>query len=116
MQNELEEQALQEYHKTVLNALNEVEGALVDYTREQERRAALLRAVKENEHALSVATELYKSGVSEFINVLSAERALYASQDALVKSDGAVATNVVALYKALGGGWASIPCANKKCF
>ena len=116
VQNELEEQALQEYHKTVLNALNEVEGALVDYTREQERRAALLRAVKENEHALSVATELYKSGVSEFINVLSAERALYASQDALVKSDGAVATNVVALYKALGGGWASIPCANKKCF
>jgi outer membrane protein TolC len=37
--------------------------------------------------------------------VLSAQRSLFLSQDALVRSDSTIATNLVALYKALGGGW-----------
>jgi outer membrane protein TolC len=48
---------------------------------------------------------LYTYGRTDFLNVLSAQRALYAAEDSLVQSNRTLYTNVVALYKALGGGW-----------
>jgi multidrug efflux system outer membrane protein len=48
---------------------------------------------------------LYTEGQADFLNVLVAQRALYSSEDALTQSTGTVSTNLVALYKALGGGW-----------
>ncbi|EQD32663.1 outer membrane efflux protein OprB, partial [mine drainage metagenome] len=51
----------------------------------------------------------YQNGLTDFLNVLSAQQALYLSQDALVQSQSAVSTDLVALYKALGGGWESSP-------
>ena len=107
VQNELQEQAAIGYEQAVLTALRDVESALVAYAREQQHRAALIDAVEANRKAVDLSTRLYTQGQTDFLNVLSAQRSLYVSEDALVRSDVTVATNLVALYKALGGGWES---------
>ena len=104
VQNELQTQALLNYEKTVLTALNDVESALVAYVKEQQHRQALAEAVSSNREAVTLATQLYTEGQTDFLNVLSAQRALYAAQDSLVQSERSVATDLVAVYKALGGG------------
>ena len=105
VQNALEEQALLSYQKAVLTALNDVESALVAYVREQQHRQALAEAVAANREAVALATQLYAQGETDFLSVLIAQRSLYAVQDSLVQSERAVATDLVAVYKALGGGW-----------
>ena len=105
VQDELEEQALLAYQKALLTALNDVEGALVAYVKEQQRRQALAESVALNQEAVTLSTQLYTQGQTDYLNVLSAQRSLYASQDALAQSERTVATDLVALYKALGGGW-----------
>jgi len=54
---------------------------------------------------VELATTLYTQGNTDFLNVLSAQRSLYAAELALVQSDRTLATSLVSLYKALGGGW-----------
>jgi NodT family efflux transporter outer membrane factor (OMF) lipoprotein len=105
VQNALEEQALINYQKAVLTALNDVEGALVAYVREQQHRQALTEAVAANREAVRLATQLYAQGETDFLSVLIAQRALFTAQDSLVQSERAVATDLVTIYKALGGGW-----------
>ena len=105
VQNALQAQALTTYRQTVLTALQDVENALVAYSQEQQRRAALNDAVAANQKAVAIATRRYQQGLTDFLNVLVAQGSLYSSQDALVQSDRAVGTDLVALYKALGGGW-----------
>jgi outer membrane protein, multidrug efflux system len=98
-------QQLSTYEQTVLTSLEEVENALVAYSREQMRRDKLAEAVEANQRAVELANELYTRGLGDFLNVLESQRALFASQSDLVQSEATVSTNVVALYKALGGGW-----------
>lgn len=105
IQNARQEQALAAYEQTVLNALNEVEAALSAYLNEQIRRQALLEAVETSRRATELSTELYVRGLGAFLNVLEAQRSLYATEEALVQSDTAIITDLIALYKALGGGW-----------
>lgn len=107
VQNALQEQAAVAYEQAVLTALREVEDALVAFDKEQTRRKSLTAAVEANRRSFALATQLYEQGRQNFLNVLDAQRSLYASQDALVQSDRDVSTNLVALYKALGGGWES---------
>ena len=99
------EQTLAAYEKTVLVAFADVENALVASANEQVRQAALAEAVAANRRALELANELYTKGLGNFLNVLDAERSLYQTADQLADSERAVADNLVALYKALGGGW-----------
>jgi outer membrane protein, multidrug efflux system len=106
-QNARQEQALARYEKAVLTALEEVENALVSYTKEQQRYSALSDAVAANRLSFTLATERYLKGLANFLDVLDAERSLYSSEDQLVQSEQAVRVNLVALYKALGGGWDS---------
>ena len=108
-QNEAEQQALLTYRKTVLTALGDVEGALVAYIKEQQHRERLAAAVAANKEAVELATRLYTEGQTDFLNVLSAQRALFSVQDALVQSQRNVATDLLAIYKALGGGWENEP-------
>ena len=68
---------------------------------------ALADAVRANQKAVKLATILYTEGQTDFLNVLQAQRSLFFSEDALVQSTQTVSTNLVALYKALGGGWDS---------
>lgn len=104
-QNAAQQEAFYFYQETVVNALRDAEGALVDYSREQERRAALQSAVNENGKAVEIAKRLYQEGAVDFLNVLSAQRSLYTSQDSLVQSSKLLSQNLVRLYKVLGGGW-----------
>ena len=105
IQDALQEQALLTYEKTVLTALKDVETALVAYAKQQETRKSLSEAVANNRKAVDLATQLYLAGKSDFLNVLIAQRSLFATEDALAQSTAAVDTNLIALYKALGGGW-----------
>ena len=105
IQNARQEQALDGYQQTVLTALEDAENALTAYAREQVRRESLTQSVSANQQALDLSTQLYRSGLADFLHVLDSERSLYAAQDALVRSDQAVSLNLVQLYKALGGGW-----------
>jgi outer membrane protein TolC len=100
-----QEQALRLYEKSVLSALQDVESALVSYAKEQTRYRALLEAATANRRAVTLANELYKQGLVAFLNVLDAERTLYSSESELALSEANMASNLVALYKALGGGW-----------
>ncbi|HUI05982.1 MAG TPA: efflux transporter outer membrane subunit [Verrucomicrobiae bacterium] len=103
------DQSLVVYEKTVLTALEDVENALVAYANEQARYQALSDAVAANRHSLELANERYRSGLTGFLNVLDAQRSLYQTEDQLVDSQSAVSTRLVALYKALGGGWQTEP-------
>jgi multidrug efflux system outer membrane protein len=105
VQKALEEQSMITYQQTVLAALQEVENALIASAKEQEHRRALVDAVAANRKAVELSTKLYVEGQTDFLNVLDAQRSLYATEDSLVQSTGTVSTNLVSLYKALGGGW-----------
>ncbi|MCL4501937.1 MAG: efflux transporter outer membrane subunit [Deltaproteobacteria bacterium] len=109
LQDALAEQALLNYQKTVLTALKDVETALVAYAKEQERRQALAEAVDNNRQAVDLAMKLYIAGKADFLNVTTAQRNLFVNEDLLVQSIRTVDTNLIALYKALGGGWENIP-------
>lgn len=102
------DQQFSAYRQTVLTALEDVENALVAYGREQTRRTQLAEAVEANRRAVGLATDLYRAGLGTFLNVLDAQRALFASQSDLAQSEAAVSTDVAALYKALGGGWETL--------
>jgi len=97
------------YRSTVLTSLEETENALVNYSEEQERRDRLQAAVSQSQTALELSRELYRSGLGDFLAVLDAQRQLYGNEDLLAESQTAVTTNLIALYKALGGGWESFP-------
>ena len=97
--------ALINYRSSVLNALEEVQNALVNYAQEQERRDRLNEAAQQSQLAVDLATEQYKAGLTDFLSVLDAQRELYADEDQAVQSQTSVTTNVIALYRALGGGW-----------
>ena len=105
LQKAMQEQEAITYQKTVLLALQEVENALVASSKEQAHRQTLAAAVAANRRAVDLAEKLYTEGLTDFINVLQAQQALFSTEDALVQSTTAVSTNLVALYKALGGGW-----------
>ena len=101
----IQEQALLGYRSTVLTALQDVESALVAYASEQRQHEALSAAVAANRRAVDLSTPLYTRGQTDFLNVLSSQRSLFASEEALVQSEVTMATNLISLYKALGGGW-----------
>ncbi|HTW95793.1 MAG TPA: efflux transporter outer membrane subunit [Tepidisphaeraceae bacterium] len=104
-QTEAQKQALLAYQIAVLNALKEVDDALAQYNTEQLRNASLAAAVKDGQDALAIAQDQYNRGVTDFLPVLEAQGALLQAQDSLTQSDEAVSEDLVALYKALGGGW-----------
>src|SRR5207244_2475319 len=98
-------QALIQYQKTVLGALEEVENTLVAYDREQQRLEVLQKGVDSNRRAFELAKKLNEAGVVDFLNFLTAQQSLFLAEDELAQSQRAVSANLIALYKALGGGW-----------
>jgi multidrug efflux system outer membrane protein len=100
-----QEQALAQYQRTVLAALEEVHNAIVTFVTEQQRHRSLADAVAADRTAADVARAQYRQGVVDFLHVLDAQRSLFESEDRLADSDRAVTTALVALYKSLAGGW-----------
>lgn len=108
VQSALQEQYLIAYEAAVLSALEEVENALVAYAEEQQRRQSLKEATEAAQKAVELAQHKFQAGLTDFSNVLEAQRSLLSFQDQFVQSEGTVTSNLVRLYKALGGGWTSM--------
>jgi outer membrane protein TolC len=85
-----------------------VEDALVAYTMEQQRRAALAKSAEASALAVRLAEERYVRGLTAFLDVLETQRALYQAESNLVASNARISTSLVGLYKALGGGWQAV--------
>jgi len=105
VQNEKQEESLAVYEKAVLTSLQDVENALVAYAQEQVRYRSLKDQTEADRRQVELANELYTKGLADFLNVLDAQRSLYQAEDQLVQSEKTISQNLVALYKALGGGW-----------
>jgi NodT family efflux transporter outer membrane factor (OMF) lipoprotein len=96
--------ALADYRRIVLSALAEADNALGAFDSEQRRHAGLAAAVDSGRRAVATAGSLYREGVTDFLSVLDAQRSLAAAEDTLAQSDRAISLDLVALFKALGGG------------
>ena len=98
-------QARLRYEQAVLNALREVEDALVAADRERARQASLAEALAASRRALGLAQDMQRTGLADFFDVLEAQRTALTAETALAESRGRLCTNTLLLYKALGGGW-----------
>ena len=79
----------------------------------------MAEAVAANQRAAAMARDLYLSGLSDFLDVLDAQRNLFQTQSELAQRDAAVSSDLVVLYKSLGGGWEAVTissCAVKKLY
>lgn len=112
VQNALVDQALAVYEATVLAAYEEVENALDAWTSEQRRHQSLLEAVASARRARELALVQYNSGLVDFESVLTSDRQLISLEDSLAVSDGEMTSNLIRLYKALGGGWSVFPSSS----
>ncbi|MEW6144231.1 MAG: efflux transporter outer membrane subunit [Thermodesulfobacteriota bacterium] len=97
--------AFAQYQLTVLEAIEDVDGTLVDHNQEIQRHKYLVEAAVESEKAMKLARMRYDFGVANFLDVLDAERTLLQAQTQLAASETDLHTSLVAVYKALGGGW-----------
>jgi outer membrane protein TolC len=103
---DLEAQAsLMNYRKTILNAVREVDSAADAYSAEQARLHDLGLAMLAGQRAVELATERYNRGLTDFLNVVDAERQYYDIQAQYASAQMAQAEQFVQLYKSLGGGW-----------
>jgi outer membrane protein TolC len=105
LQNALLDQYEISYDSTLLGAVKDVENSLLAFGQDQVRRKSLASAAQSAEQAAEISRELYASGLKDFLTVLDSERTLLTVQNNLVQSDATVNTDLIQLYKALGGGW-----------
>ena len=100
-----QQEAAINYRRTVLRAWHEIDDALTSYASEQRRHQELAEAVASSRAALEIATTRYRYGLTNFVVALDAERTLLQAERDYADSATAISTQLVALYKALGGGW-----------
>ena len=106
VQTAREERALVEYEQTVLGAVGEVRDALAAHNQEKARNESLRQGVQSAQEALAIANNKYRNGLTDFNNVIGAQRALLSFEEQLAISEGQITSNVIRLFKSLGGGWA----------
>src|SRR5690606_23923795 len=97
--------AVSQYEKTVLEGLEEIKTSLSNYTNELKRREILRTSAQASAEAAQFAKQRYNAGLDNFIDYLSADRALLEAENALALSEISSATSLIAIYKTLGGGW-----------
>ncbi len=105
IQSAVQEQALVTYQKSVLEALEEIENALKSYAAGRDRVAARRAAADAARSAATLSRHMYKSGLADFQKVLETERTQLSAEDNLAAAEAGMRTSLIALYKALGGGW-----------
>ena len=93
-----------DYEESVLNAYREVRDAYSAYTQEYHRYQALASAVRAATDAVAISKDLYKNGLKDFNNVIDAQRSRLEYEEQFVLSSGLITTDLIALYRALGGG------------
>jgi multidrug efflux system outer membrane protein len=94
-----------DYRNTVLNALAEVENALIAYRTDQQAATDTAGTVQSAALSLHLASSRYQFGLDTYLPVLDANRTLVAARQQLAQADLSVADDIVTLYTALGGGW-----------
>lgn len=99
------DEAVAAWQGVVLAAVEEVEKALHALDREQAHAAALRRTVEAYAESVALSTTLYRAGMGDYSDVVTAQRAEASAQDSLIQSQAQLSSNAVALFKALGGGW-----------
>jgi NodT family efflux transporter outer membrane factor (OMF) lipoprotein len=107
------QQAIINYRDTVLRANEEVENGIVNFLQEQDRVKCLDKTARADARSVEIAMQQYEKGVIAYQPLLDSQRALVQQQDALAESRGSVGTNLVAIYKALGGGWQARLASNR---
>lgn len=107
-----QQEAAMNYRQVVLRAWHEIDDVLRLYNASQLRRDHLAEAVQQNRIALETAQRQYVEGAVDFLNVLSVQAALLASEEQWIDSSAAVSQALVGLYKALGGGWQAFDLAD----
>lgn len=100
-----QQEAAVNYQRIVLGAFHDVDNSLIAFRTEQARRDRLKAAADQARRALDLAQRQYTAGLATFLDVLTAQRTLLSAEQQLADSTATVGTNLVALYKALGGGW-----------
>ncbi|MCL4500958.1 MAG: efflux transporter outer membrane subunit [Deltaproteobacteria bacterium] len=93
------------YQNTVLQAQQEVENALIGFLKAQQRAQKLVGATNAAQRSVDLATLQYRQGITDFTTVLTAEQNLLIYQDSLASTLGDISSNLVAMYRAMGGGW-----------
>jgi multidrug efflux system outer membrane protein len=104
-QEALTSQAVASYEQAVLLAVEDVETSLTRFVEEQKRVDELERSSQAAAESVKLVKVLYTTGLTDFQNVLDSERSLFQEQDELANSQGQVTQNLIAVYRALGGGW-----------
>ena len=99
------QQALEVYRNTVLNAAREINDASLALDKTEEQRVLLAQTVVASERALEIANTRYREGYADFQRVLDAQRVVFTQADRKLQNDGQHLRALVAIYKALGGGW-----------
>ncbi len=99
------QQLLINYQNTVLTALAETENAIVAYLKSHDQAKFLGESVKAAQRSVQLALVQYREGTTDFDRVLSTLTLQVTQQDAFIATNGSTATNLVGMYKALGGGW-----------
>jgi outer membrane protein TolC len=99
------QQLYEQYQDAVLRAAREVDDAAVGFARTGEQIALLADAVKAARRSLDIATLQYREGLTDFQRVLDSQQTLFSQEDLLVTNRGNLAQSLIALYKAMGGGW-----------
>ncbi len=105
LQDAIFQQLLEDYRQTVLQAQGEVENAIVAFFKSQQQLVSLQSAASAAQRAVDVSTVQYEGGEVPFNTVINTLQALVSQQDQLAAIQGTVVTNLVDLYKSLGGGW-----------
>jgi NodT family efflux transporter outer membrane factor (OMF) lipoprotein len=98
---------LAEYRETILSAVKEVDGAIDSYAAEQVRVQRLGEALAAAQRAVDLATARYNRGLTDYLNVVDAERQFYDIEQQNVGAQVSAADEFVLLYRSLGGGWQS---------
>jgi outer membrane protein, multidrug efflux system len=109
------QEALFEYQKVVLAALEEVENAIASFHYETERNQHFEKAQAANQEAYQLTLDLYQRGLKDYLEVLSMNRSLLSAENTLIQSQTDLLLHYISLYKALGGGWTlsqSISCGS----
>jgi outer membrane protein TolC len=99
------QQLIADYRNTVLNAAKEAEDATIGFLKSQEQHNALQQTYEAAKRSTQLSLYQYQEGMVDYQRVLDSQRNLVTSQENLVRVSGDIATNLIALYKALGGGW-----------
>ena len=100
-----QQEAAIQYQRVVLGAFHDVDNSLIAYRTEQQRRDRLSASADQARRALGLAQRQYTAGLATFLDVLTAQRTVLSAEQQLADSTATIGTNLVALYKALGGGW-----------